>query len=110
MSSLFDNARALVRASIADCFGSPQQVFASDGSPIEVTGYVKKQQEGDHIVRRLLTHQTLSQDCSMQYEGKTYALVYEAPLEKQSKSSQITNEYTLVTSVKGSSNGYSEFD
>lgn len=46
----------------------------------------------------------------MQYEGKTYALVYEAPLEKQSKSSQITNEYTLVTSVKGSSNGYSEFD
>ncbi|MBU2897690.1 hypothetical protein [Vibrio hepatarius] len=110
MSSFFDNARTLVRASIADCFSSPQQVFVSDGSPIKVTGYVKKQQKGDHIVRCLLTHQTLPENCSMQYEGKTYSLVYEAPLEKHSKSSQITNEYTLVISVKGSSNGYSEFD
>lgn len=110
MSSLFDNARTLVRASIADCFGSPQQVFNAEGEAVEVTGYVKKQQQGEHIVHRLLTHQTLPESCSLQYEGKTYALVYEAPLEKHSKSSQITNEYTLVISVKGSSNGYSEFN
>lgn len=110
MSSLFDNARGLLRASIADCFGSKQYVIAEDGSPLEVIGYVKKSQRDDHIIQRLLTPQDLPENCVIHYQGKTYALVYDKPLTRANDTSQITNEYTLVIQAEGSSNGWSEFN
>ncbi|NOH85530.1 hypothetical protein F0249_17175 [Vibrio sp. 03-59-1] len=110
MSSLFDNARGLLRASIADCFGSPKSVINEQGDTLSIIGYVKKSQHGERITFRLLTSETLPDHCTMAHEGLVYSLSYAQSLPSGNGASGLTNEYTLVRHAKGSQNEWSEFN
>lgn len=112
MNSLFDNARGLLRASIADCFGSEQRVFASDGSLLNVSGYVKEFQRGNHKSYRLLTSDKIPEGSNIEYLGKVYSLTVVKPVERsQFKQSQLTEEYMLSSgSSEENDNDYSEWE
>ena len=110
MTSLFDNARGLLRASIADCFGSPKSVVTEQGDTLTIFGYVKKSQQGERITFRLLTCETLPEHCIIQHEGLVYFLSYAQALPSGNGASGLINEYTLVRQAKGSKNEWSEFN
>lgn len=111
MSSPFDNARELLRASITDCFGSNQQVFAADGSPLDVVGYVKEFQHGNHKAYRLLTGSVVPEGACIEHKGKMYSLTVMSPVERsQTKQSQLTHEYILSLGLpERVKNDYSEW-
>lgn len=110
MSSLFESARGLLRASIADCFGSPITITTLEGDQREINGYIKEAKRGEHKVYRLLTEESLPEQCSTTYQGIDYMLVYELPVEGNGTDSQISREYVMIQKDSGArADGWSEF-
>ncbi len=110
MSSLFESARGLLRASIADCFGSPITITTLEGDQREITGYIKEAKQGEHVVHRLLTSEELPEECSTVYEGNNYMLVYELPVKGNGTDSQISREYVMILKGNGArTDGWSEY-
>ncbi|PMJ90290.1 hypothetical protein [Vibrio sp. 10N.261.55.A7] len=110
MSSAFDYARSLLRASITDSFGYTISITASDGEPKEIKGYIQSAKRGNHTVHRLITSESLPESCSTVYRDLNFMLVYEQPVKGNGTDSQISNEYVMVPIGEGaSSNGWSEF-
>ncbi len=110
MSSLFDSARGLLRASIADCFGYPITITTVEGDQREITGYIKAAKQGEHVVHRLLTSEDLPEECRTSYEGNDYMLVYELPVQGNGSDSQISREYVMIQKGNGARvDGWSEF-
>lgn len=110
MSSLFESARGLLRASIADCFGYPILITTLKGDQREINGYIKQAKRGEHVVHRLLTNESLPEECSTTYEGNDYMLVYELPVTGNGTDSQITREYVMIRKGNGArADGWSEY-
>ncbi|MGD8109378.1 hypothetical protein [Vibrio sp. TRT 17S01] len=109
MSSLFDSARSLLRASIADCFGSTHIVTTPEGDRREIIGYIRTSAQGNHIVHRLISSDVLPESCLLDYQGKRYLLVYEEPLRDAGSDSQIALEYTMAQQTSGGNDGWSEY-
>ncbi|MBF4256893.1 hypothetical protein EAY27_13935 [Vibrio anguillarum] len=110
MSSLFESARGLLRASIADCFGHSILVTTAEGDQLEIIGYIQSAKRGEHTVHRLLTDEALPEQCSTVYKDKPYMLVYEMPVKSTGTDSQITREYVMVQKGSGArGDGWSEY-
>lgn len=110
MSSLFDSARGLLRASIADCFGYSINIITPQGDQRQIIGYIKHAKRGEHLVYRLITDERLPEDCATTHFGDDYVLVYDLPVKGTGTDSQISREYAMIQ--KSSSqrhDGWSEY-
>lgn len=110
MTSRFDYARGLLRASIADCFGRSIVVTTPEGAEQEINGYIRSAKRGNHTLYRLISNETLPEQCSTVHEGMPYLLVYEQPIKGNGTDSQISNEFVLMPQGEGANkNAWSEF-
>lgn len=111
MSSPFDHARSLLRASIADCFGGSILVTTKEGNQREINGYIRRAKRGELTVYRLFTADSLPEQYSTIYDQERFMLVYEQPVKSTGTDSQITLEYAMVKMGSGArKDGWSEYN
>lgn len=108
--SAFDEARALLRASVLDCFGNGMLATAPDGSPLSFRGYVRRQETEGRTVYSLMTDDELPELSTLTYKGKQYQLVFQSPAQgRGNDESQLIRQYTMNLKQTGGKRGWSEY-
>ncbi|NAW66724.1 hypothetical protein [Photobacterium halotolerans] len=106
----FDEARALLRASVLDCFSNAMLATAPDGSPLSFRGYVRSQETEGRAVYSLMTDDELPEQSTMDYNGKPYQLVFQGPAQgRGNDESQLIRQYTMNLIQAGVKRGWSEY-
>ncbi|MEL6113760.1 hypothetical protein P0Y67_00945 [Photobacterium sp. SP02] len=106
----FDDARALLRASVLDCFSNAMLATAPDGTPSPFRGYVRRQETESRTVYSLMTDDDLPELSTLEYKGKPYQLVFQGPAQgRGNDESQLIRQYTMNLIQTGVKRGWSEY-
>ncbi|UIP28886.1 hypothetical protein [Photobacterium sp. TLY01] len=106
----FDEARALLRASVLDCFSNAMLAITPDGTPLPVRGYVRPQETEGRTVYSLMTNDELPELSTLSYKGKLYQLVFQGPARgRGNDESQLIRQYTMNLKETGGRRGWSEY-
>ncbi|MFD2177858.1 hypothetical protein [Veronia pacifica] len=96
MSSLFDSARGLLRASIVANFGNPFTVTLPDGTSKEVSGYVRFSESEGVKAYRFLTDAELPCGSWVTHKHAPYRLSFSAMAKGRGNDvSQLIREYVM---------------
>ncbi|MFH0267223.1 hypothetical protein [Vibrio rumoiensis] len=108
--SYFSQAREMLKQSILDNFGDPQEVQTVDGV-VPVIGYVKCMEEDTTKIFTFYTDAHLPPKSTLAYNDSVYELSLSAQQNgKSSRSnSQIIREYIMNPQSAAVQNGWSEY-